>query len=81
VRAPARFDFRAIPSGYLGIFANPRAKFCFAAVVLEGVAVFGLFPFVALLLVSAGEPRAVIAGIVIGGFSIGGVVYRSSSAC
>ena len=75
VRAPARFDFRAIPSGYLGIFANPRAKFCFAAVFLEGVAVFGLFPFVALLLVSAGEPRAVIAGIVIGGFSIGGVVY------
>src|SRR5215510_1899679 len=74
-RAPARLNLGAIPSGYLGIFANPRAKFCFAAVFLEGVAVFGLFPFVALLLVSAGEPRAVIAGIVIGGFSIGGVVY------
>jgi MFS transporter, DHA1 family, inner membrane transport protein len=75
VRPPARLDLSAIPSGYLGIFANPRAKFCFAAVFLEGVSVFGLFPFVALLLVSAGEPRAAIAGIVIGGFSIGGVVY------
>src|SRR4029453_12032967 len=55
--------------------ANPRAKFCFAAVFLEGVAVFGLFPFVSLILFTAGEPRASIAGIVIGGFSIGGVVY------
>lgn len=74
-RGPARLDLRAIPSGYRGIFANPRAKFCFAAVFLEGVALFGLFPFVALLLVNAGEPRAAIAGIVIGAFSVGGVVY------
>jgi len=37
--------------------------------------VFGLFPFVALLLFAAGEPRASIAGLVIAGFSIGGVVY------
>jgi predicted MFS family arabinose efflux permease len=70
-----RLDLRAIPAGYQGIFANPRAKFCFAAVFLEGVAVFGFFPFVALILFSAGEPRASIAGIVIGGFSVGGVVY------
>jgi predicted MFS family arabinose efflux permease len=75
VRPPGRLELAAIPSGYRGIFANPRAKFCFAAVFLEGVAVFGLFPFVALLLVRAGEPRAAIAGLVIGGFSIGGVVY------
>jgi predicted MFS family arabinose efflux permease len=39
------------------------------------VAVFGLFPFVALLLLAAGEPRAAIAGLVIAGFSIGGVLY------
>jgi predicted MFS family arabinose efflux permease len=70
-----RVDLRSIPSGYRTIFANPRAKFCFAAVFLEGVAVFGLFPFVALLLLGAGETRASIAGIVIAGFSIGGVAY------
>ena len=74
-RTSGRLDLRAIPAGYQGIFANPRAKFCFAAVFLEGVAVFGLFPFVALILVTAGEPRASVAGIVIGGFSIAGVVY------
>ena len=73
--AAVRLDLRSIPSGYLGIFANPRAKFCFAAVFQEGVAVFGLFPFVALLLLAAGEPRAAIAGMVIAGFSIGGVLY------
>jgi DHA1 family inner membrane transport protein len=71
----ARIDLRSVPTGYAAIFSNPRAKFCFLAVFLEGVAVFGLFPFVALLLVAAGEPRASIAGLVIAGFSIGGVIY------
>jgi predicted MFS family arabinose efflux permease len=74
--APAtKTSFRAIPAGYVAIFKNPRAKFCFLAVFMEGVAVFGLFPFVALLLVMAGEPRASIAGLVIAGFSVGGVIY------
>lgn len=69
------FDWRAVPAGYRAIFANPRAKFCFLAVFFEGIAIFGLFPFVALLLLAAGEARASIAGIVIAGFSIGGVAY------
>ncbi len=75
-----KLDIASIPSRYLAIFANPRAKFCFLAVFLEGVAVFGLFPFVALLLLSAGEPRASIAGLVIAGFSIGGVAYSLAIA-
>lgn len=72
---PARLDFGSIPLRYMEIFRNPRAKFCFLAVFLEGLAVFGLFPFVALLLLTAGEPRASIAGLVIAGFSIGGIAY------
>ena len=72
---PARLDLASVPSRYLEILANPRAKFCFLAVFLEGLAVFGLFPFVALMLLAAGEPRASIAGLVIAGFSIGGVAY------
>ncbi len=76
LKAPAtRVDLRAVPAGYRAVFANPRAKFCFLAVFLEGVAIFGLFPFVALLLLMAGESRASIAGLVIAGFSIGGVLY------
>jgi predicted MFS family arabinose efflux permease len=72
---PARLDLASIPARYLAIVANPRAKICFFAVFLEGVAIFGLFSFVALLLVAAGETRASIAGLVIGGFSIGGIAY------
>jgi predicted MFS family arabinose efflux permease len=72
---PARLDLASIPVRYLAIFDNPRAKFCFLAVFLEGVAIFGLFSFVALLLMAAGEPRASIAGLVIAGFSIGGIAY------
>jgi predicted MFS family arabinose efflux permease len=71
----ARAGLRSIPAGYRAIPANPRAKFCFLAVFLEGVAVFGLFPFVALLLLATGEARASIAGLVIAGFLDRRVVY------
>ena len=72
------FNLRTIPAGYAGIFKNPRAKVCYGAVFVEGVAIFGLFPFVALLLLAGGEARASIAGLVLGGFSLGGVIYSAS---
>ena len=62
-------------AGYGKVLANPRAKVCFGAVFVEGIVIFGLFPFIALLLLAAGEPRASIAGLVIAGFSGGGVIY------
>ena len=43
--------------------------------MLEGIFMMGIFPYVALLLRDNGEPRAVIAGIVIAGFALGGVIY------
>lgn len=70
-----RVDIRAIPTDIRAILVNPRAKFCFSAVFLEGVAVFGLMPFVALLLYASGETRASIAGGVLAAFSVGGVIY------
>src|SRR5205085_5642286 len=76
VRAqPPRFSLAGVSSGYGSVFANPRAKVCFSAVFVEGIVIFGLFPFVALMLLAAGEPRASIAGAVIAGFSLGGVIY------
>jgi len=71
------FNLRDVPAGYAGIFRNPRAKVCYGSVFVEGLAIFGLFPFVALLLLAAGEARASIAGIVLGGFSLGGVIYSA----
>jgi hypothetical protein len=37
--------------------------------------VFGLFPYIAAFLVARGEERAIIAGLVIAGFGIGGIIY------
>jgi predicted MFS family arabinose efflux permease len=72
------FNRAAVIAGFRSIFADPRAKVCFSAVFLEAVFIHGLFPYVAILLLAAGEARAAIAGIVIAGFGVGGVVYSLS---
>jgi predicted MFS family arabinose efflux permease len=68
-------DFWALPQRFRTIFADLRARTCSSAVALEGIFLFGLFPYVALLLYAAGEERASIAGIVIAFFAVGGVIY------
>ena len=77
-RAGSGFDLAAVLKGYRAIFQNPQAKFCFGAVMLEGTFMMGIFPYVALLLREGGEPRAMIAGIVLAGFALGGVIYSLS---
>ena len=78
--AVARVDIRRLPVTYAEIFRNPLAKFCYGAVMVEAICLFGLFPYVAALLAAAGEPRAAIAGVVIGGFGVGGIIYSSAIA-
>ena len=68
-RAKSRSSARGLPSRLRHRFSRIRARVCFCAVFIEGIVIFGLFPFVALLLLAAGEPRASIAGIVLAGFS------------
>jgi predicted MFS family arabinose efflux permease len=70
-----RFDLSTLVPNYRAIFSNPLAKYCFGAVFVEAVFMFGVFPYMASLLQSAGETRASIAGIVIAGFGVGGVIY------
>jgi predicted MFS family arabinose efflux permease len=70
-----RVALKSVPANYRAIFANPSAKVCYGAVFLEGVFIFGVFPYVALMLLAGGEARASIAGIVISGFWVGGVIY------
>jgi MFS transporter, DHA1 family, inner membrane transport protein len=72
---PARFDLSTVAPNYRAIFGNPLAKICFTTVFLEGIFLFGLFPYVASLLYAAGETRSSIAGLVIAGFGVGGVTY------
>jgi predicted MFS family arabinose efflux permease len=79
MRAPRKqINVAQIVQNYRAIFAHPHARVCYAAVFLEGSCVIGLFPFVAAFLVELGEPRLSIAGLVIAGFAVGGLVYTSS---
>jgi len=73
-----RFDLSSIVPSYRTIFGNPLAKVCYSSVFIEGIVLFGLFPYVALLLFEAGETRASIAGVIIGGFGVGGFIYTLS---
>ena len=70
-----RFDIAFAMNNYRRIFSNTRAKYCYLGVLLEGTAIYGIFPFVAVLLHQSGESRATIAGFVIAGFAIGGAVF------
>lgn len=73
--APTRLEFVASVARYRSIFKNPLAKYCFAFVFLDAIIIFGLFPYMATLLRAQGETRASIAGIIIAGWGVGGVIY------
>lgn len=73
-----RVDIAALPATYGAIFRNPLAKICFGAVMTEAICLYGLFPYIAGLLAAGGETRAAIAGMVIAGFGVGGIIYASS---
>ncbi|HMF22891.1 MAG TPA: MFS transporter [Pseudolabrys sp.] len=70
-----RFDLSTLIPNYRVIFNNPMAKYCFGAVFVEAVFLFGVFPYMAGLLQTVGVTHASIAGVVISGFGIGGVIY------
>lgn len=71
-------DIRSVLRRNREIFAIRNARICYATVALEGLFLFGLFPYVAVLLLAAGETRASIAGLVVGAFAVGGMVYSLS---
>jgi predicted MFS family arabinose efflux permease len=78
VARPAKFSPAAVLGNFRSIFADPRAKVCFGSVFFEAIFIHGLFPYVALLLLAIGEPRASIAGLLIAAFAMGGVFYSLS---
>jgi predicted MFS family arabinose efflux permease len=74
---PARqaVNLGALRRGYVTIINNPNARICYTSVFLNGLLVFGFFPFVAALLFESGETRASIPGLIIAIFAIGGLIY------
>lgn len=72
---PPAFNRDAVLNGFRAIFADPRAKVCFGGVFFEAIAIHGLFPYVAVLLLTFGEASSAAAGLLIAAFSSGGVLY------
>src|SRR6202047_2540069 len=71
---PPKSNLSTLRHGYRTIFTNPNAL-CYAAVFIEGCCVLGLFPYLASFLFELGETSLTIAGIVIAGFAVGGLLY------
>lgn len=70
----APFSLSSMRASYALVLANPKAKICYGAVFTEGIAIFGLFPFVAPLMLAAGTGGPTEAGFVLGGFGLGGIL-------
>lgn len=72
---PQRFSVGAAAANYRTVFRNPKAILCYATVFLEGVALYGVMPYVGDILTRQGTGGAAQAGIIIGAIGVGGLVY------
>ncbi len=74
-RERQRFDLGVALGRYGLVFQNPRAWVCFLGVFSEGVAVFGVMPFVAEISESQMNGGPSEAGFIIAGLAIGGILF------
>lgn len=70
-----RFRLRVAIANYADVFRNPRAPLCFSTVFLEGIALFGIMPFVVGVLRARSLGDTAQAGLIIGCLGIGGIAY------
>ncbi|KQP06996.1 MFS transporter [Methylobacterium sp. Leaf93] len=75
--APKRFALGEAVARYRTIVAIPRARVLFAAVFIEAIAVFGIFPHLAPLIEARGEGGPREAGLALAGFAAGGLLYSA----
>jgi len=75
---PQPIDLRSVLARNRAILSIPAARVCYLTVALEALFLFGIFPYVAVLLLAGGEPRASIAGVVVSAFAVGGMIYSLS---
>jgi DHA1 family inner membrane transport protein len=72
-----KLSFSGSLRNYQGILSDPRAQMVLLTIMLEGILVLSLIPFVAgmVMLHGATGSGATAAGIVIAGFAVGGVAF------
>jgi predicted MFS family arabinose efflux permease len=73
--APAPLRLRDALARYRLVLSNPRSFVCFGVVFLEGLAIYGITPFIGELLRSRGAGGLRETGFVIGGLGIGGLLF------
>jgi predicted MFS family arabinose efflux permease len=73
--ADVTFSVAAAAENYRSVFRNTKAVLCYATVFLEGVALFGVMPYIGSIFSAQGVGGAAEAGIVIGAMGVGGLVY------
>lgn len=73
VRKP--FTVTTIRDGTRLVFANPSAIVCYTAVFVEGIAIFGLLPYLAVILEETRTGSIREAGFIVAGFGLGGVLF------
>lgn len=71
----ARFSLGLMMANYRIVFANPRAFICFGAVLIEGMTVLGVIPYLAAVLEADGAGSIREAGFIISGMAAGGILY------
>jgi predicted MFS family arabinose efflux permease len=74
---PAGFDPAVALARYRAIIAIPRARALFAFVFVEGIIIFGVFPYIAPLLEARGAGGPSEAGIIVAAFAAGGILYSA----
>jgi predicted MFS family arabinose efflux permease len=73
VRKPFTVD--GILTGMRQVFANPLAVVCYGAVFIEGITIFGMMPYLAVILEETKTGSIREAGFIIAGFGLGGFLF------
>lgn len=68
-------SFKTALANYATVFANPRTKLIYALVIVEGSLIFGMPPYVAAILHERSGIGPSLAGLVIAGTGLGGIIY------
>src|SRR3954454_3583906 len=74
-RGPGPLHIGQALARYGLVLKNPRSFVCFGIVFWEGLAIYGIMPFIGDLLRSRGTGGLREAGFVIGGLGLGGLLY------
>jgi len=74
-----RFSLATVAADYTFLLTSRRALITYATVLCEGLFMFGVFPFVAPTLLARGQGGTSTAGICIGAYALGALIYGLSA--